>query len=155
LASTTQNVNTAVAPQLPSVPSMKRTVQRTRNRDNAVPPNPKTLEELTIPAEYRQTSSGDLFLQYDSGATNNRILVFSTTRKINFLKECEDWYVDGTFSSAPQLFLQLYTIHGLKYGHVIPVIYGLPPNKAESTLFFKGCQGFMLAEISKVNNDGF
>jgi hypothetical protein len=83
------------------------------------------------------------------------MLTFSTTRKNNFLKKCEDWYVDGTFSSAPQLFLQLYTIHGLKYGHVIPVIYGLPPNKAESTLFFKGCQGFMLAEISKVNNDGF
>jgi hypothetical protein len=29
--------------------------------------------------------------------------------------------------------LQLYTIHGLKYGHVIPAIYGLLPNKAEST----------------------
>jgi hypothetical protein len=53
LAFTTKNVNTAVTAQLPSVPSMKRTVQRTRNRNNAVPPNRKTLEELTIPDEYR------------------------------------------------------------------------------------------------------
>jgi hypothetical protein len=49
------------------------------------------------------------------------------------------------------LFLQLYTIHGLKYGHVIPVIYGLLPNKAESTYrtFLKAVKDLCLQKYPK------
>jgi len=43
------------------------------------------------------------------------------------------WFCDGTFSSAPSLFYQLYTIHAVQYSNVLPSVYILLPNKKENT----------------------
>lgn len=42
-------------------------------------------------------------------------------------------YVDGTFKSAPPLFAQVYVVLAEIYGAVIPVVYGLLPNKTRQT----------------------
>ena len=43
------------------------------------------------------------------------------------------WYGDGTFSIAPVHFYQLYTIHGIVLGQLLPLVYCLMTKKSQST----------------------
>ncbi|XP_046339071.2 uncharacterized protein LOC124120313 [Haliotis rufescens] len=43
------------------------------------------------------------------------------------------FYCDGTFSSSPKLFDQVYTIHAEFQEHMFPLVFCLLPNKAECT----------------------
>ncbi len=133
ISHSTVGVGEAVSGQMPSVALIKRTVQRTRHRINAPPPNPANLRELIIPESFTKTRLGENFLLFDSGASDNRILIFSTQRNLQLLANCEHWYVDGTFKTAPSLFHQLYSIHGVQFNSVIPSVFGLLPDKREST----------------------
>ena len=40
-------------------------------------------------------------------------------------------FIDGTFKYCPKYFYQLYTVHGLRNGHFIPLVYALLPGKSE------------------------
>jgi len=63
----------------------------------------------------------------------NRIILFSTQRSLNLLKDSGHWFSDGTFSSNPNLFYQFYTIHSVFYSDIIPLVYVLLPDKKEIT----------------------
>ncbi|VDI53174.1 Hypothetical predicted protein, partial [Mytilus galloprovincialis] len=39
--------------------------------------------------------------------------------------------IDGTFSYCPKYFEQLYTFHGFKLGHYVPLVFALLPSKSE------------------------
>ncbi|KAK4884135.1 hypothetical protein RN001_000406 [Aquatica leii] len=67
--------------------------------------------ELVIPDEYLQDSRGEPFLLFDSGLSEDRILLFSTERNLSYMEHSRQWYIDGTFKVAPPLFHQVYTIH--------------------------------------------
>ena len=50
------------------------------------------------------------------------------------------WLADGTFKTAPDLFSQVYVIHGLRggpdpiqHGHLLPSLFVLLPNKSQAT----------------------
>lgn len=43
------------------------------------------------------------------------------------------WYADGTFSIAPPLFAQVYTVMAVKNNGVHPIFYALLPNKQRAT----------------------
>jgi hypothetical protein len=76
------------------------------------------------------------FLLYDSGDIGiyeNRILLFSTEKSLNILRNSDHWFLDGTFSSCPNLFSQLYTIHAVYSGEIIPLVSVLLPDKKEVT----------------------
>jgi len=126
-------LTSAAAGQMPSVSVLKRTVRRIRQKEQAAPPNPKTLLELIIPDDYRTTFDGKPFLLFDSGPVENRILIFSTQKNLQLLQKCEHWFADGTFSTSPNLFYQIYTVHGIQFNNVIPSIFALLPNKTETT----------------------
>ena len=58
------------------------------------------------------------------------------------LNASQIWFADGTFKTAPSLFSQVYTIHGLRCGpnplqdgHLLPSLFVLLPNKTEATYF--------------------
>lgn len=75
------------------------------------------------------------FLMYDSGdqLLPGRMLIFSTRRNLQLLSQSHEWLTDGTFSTAPALFQQLYTVHIVQFNTVIPVVYALLPNKTRAT----------------------
>ena len=133
VAISTSSLSSAVCGQLPTVPLIKRTIQRARQHNNLPLTNPTSLTELEFPEPFTQTINGHPFLLYDSGPSNNRILLFSTQRNLDLMTQCNHWYADGTFKSAPQLFTQIYTIHAMKYDNVIPTIFVLMPNKTQSS----------------------
>lgn len=89
-----------VLAQLPERENLKRAIRRDRAKNT--PPNPKSLEELNeIPDLYCRTVTNDNFLLYDSRANDEiptgRVLVFATRRNLEILRECDVWFVDGTF----------------------------------------------------------
>ncbi|KAF0752233.1 FLYWCH-type domain-containing protein [Aphis craccivora] len=59
--------------QIPSVSVLKRTVCRIRQKEQAAPPNQKTLLELIIPEDYRTTFDGKPFLLFDSDTWIGRL----------------------------------------------------------------------------------
>uniref|UniRef100_A0A6P7GX96 Uncharacterized protein LOC114343419 n=1 Tax=Diabrotica virgifera virgifera TaxID=50390 RepID=A0A6P7GX96_DIAVI len=133
IATVSQEVSVGATGQLPSISSLKRTLQNTRQRVEAIPANPRSLTELIIPEEYTRNNNGEPFLLFDSGPNEQRILIFSTERNLTLMASCEHWYADGTFTCTPLLFGQLYTIHGVQYSNVIPTVFALLPNKTQAT----------------------
>ena len=137
---TLQTVSEGTSAKLPKLDSLKRTIQRQRVRLQAAPVQPTSLEQLTLPEEYKRTSKGEQFLLYDSGPETQRILIFGTQRNLEMLEQSTVWMADGTFKTAPALFTQVYAIHALrggpdllKDGHLLPSLFVLLPNKTEAT----------------------
>jgi len=98
------------------------------------PAIPASLKELIIPPKFTTTLDGKPFLLYDSYSQNQeipRILIFSTTENLDMMVDCEHLYIDGTFTSSPSIFYQLYTIHGVQYSNVLSSVFALLPNKTE------------------------
>ena len=76
------------------------------------------------------------FLHFDSGPNDTkRIMVFTTLPGLDLLSGADDWFCDGTFSTAPSVFFQIYTIHASVEGILIPIVYALLPDKKEETYF--------------------
>jgi hypothetical protein len=135
IAYASSSLSQAACGQLPSTSRLARNIQRYRQKEGQAPPNPRNLFDLVIDenSPYVQTKSGDVFLQFDSGPSNDRVLIFTTYKNLRAMSSCDHWYADGTFKVVPPLFNQLYTIHGFAQNNVLPSIYILMPNRREET----------------------
>ena len=135
-----QLISEGTATKLPKMDSLKRTIQRERARTLAAPVQPATLSQLALPNEYMMTAKGEPFLLYDSGAADaQRFLIFGTQANLHMLQSSRCWLADGTFKTAPSLFVQVYVVHGLrggpdlaKDGHLLPSLFVLLACKTES-----------------------
>ena len=85
-----------------------------RQRHKTLPRLPKTRQEINV--EGREP-----------------ILLFTTDRNLELLCEADVVFSDGTFSTAPKLFDQLYTFHAESQRHMLPLVYSLLPNRTEDT----------------------
>ncbi|XP_022161694.1 uncharacterized protein LOC111027604 [Myzus persicae] len=94
---------------------------------------PTNMRDLLIPEKYTYTVAGDKFLQFDSCASDNRIIIFSTQKNLDLMATCDHWYADGTFKTSPPLFKQVSTIHAIKYNNVLPTFYSLLPDICQDT----------------------
>lgn len=117
---------------MPPISCLCRTVQRIRQHSNPQLVNPSCLEDLVLPDHYKITNNGEPFLMFDSGG-KNRYLIFTTIKNLDYLSSCKHWFADETFRSVPNIFMQLYTIHGYCSKKVIPLIFILAPNKRRTT----------------------
>jgi hypothetical protein len=82
----------------------------------------------------RYTLRNELFLLHDSGFLDTkRILIFSTSKNLEALKNCEMINVDGTFRSIPKGFYQLLSIFGFVYGRAYPLAYCIISDKSFET----------------------
>lgn len=99
--------------QMPDYETLARSVRNER-KDADRKTSPTDLNELEFPPDLCKTSNGENFLMFDSGVydDNKRIVIFSSKTSLDFLATCETIHMDGTFKSCPQLFSQLYVIHG-------------------------------------------
>lgn len=131
VSNSVNNIPKAVMAKLPTVPTMKRTIRNIRIKHNSCPAIPHNRSDIEFPEIYKTTENGEPFLLYDSGKSENRILIFSTTRNLQLLARSKHWYADGTYKTVPHLFQQLYTIHGLHNQISIPLVYALLPSKTE------------------------
>ena len=61
------------------------------------------------------------------------IIIIGTEAGFRLLAKSTVWYGDGTLSIAPVHFYQLYTIHGIVLGQLLPLVYCLMTKKSKST----------------------
>jgi hypothetical protein len=114
--------------------SMRRKVQRAKNRVTERPPIPQTFDELDeIPAQYANTSDGERFLLYNEEFEEGRILIFASAQGLIMLQRSETWSCDGTFSVVPAPFLQFYSFMAEMDNKSYPCFFALLPNKRSST----------------------
>lgn len=114
VASCTTGISLAASVKLPSVRTMKRMIRKDRTKSNNSHPIPISLLTLEIPDMYKLTMKSTSFLLFDSGKCTNRILLFGTVKNLQYLENSPDWYSDGTFKVAPQLFDQVCSC-GIQY----------------------------------------
>ncbi|CAF3355050.1 unnamed protein product [Rotaria sp. Silwood1] len=93
-----------------------------RRRSSVLPPIPKTLEDIIIPDDLKFLENGDPFLIFDNPAPN-RIITLCSPQALIELSKCFYWLADGTFRSAPQKFVQSYSIHGRTEWGIHPFIH--------------------------------
>lgn len=83
------------------------------------------------------TTGGELnpepFLFYDNKNNNNRIIIFSSKTCREILSETKIIYMDGTFSTCPFEFYQVYILHASINNLIIPVMYALLQRKNKDT----------------------
>ncbi|CAF0784768.1 unnamed protein product [Adineta ricciae] len=77
----------------------------------------------SIPVKLTTTLRNDQFLRCDTGPGEDRILIFAS----------DELLVDGTFKVVPEIFYQLYIIHGVFRDHVIPLVFALLRQKTAET----------------------
>ena len=66
---------------------------------------------------------------------NNDILILTTHDDLLNLSQCATIYIDGTFKTCPRLYTQLFTVHGLYFGAVVPFVYVLLADKRADTYY--------------------
>ena len=109
---------------------MVRQIERKRSAEEV---NPKSLPAIVIPPNLRQTLRGDNFLAHDSGPSDDKLFfIFTTEDNLNLLETCNHWHADGTFKCCPQLFYQVYTIHGVLNNHTLLLVSILLTRKTEA-----------------------
>lgn len=102
-----------IVAKMPKAAALAKTMRNQRKEVNNHPKSPKSLEQLILP-EIR-TTTNEQFVMFDSGPhPTNRLIIFATKQAMDFLSTCDILHMDGTVSSAPALFQQVYTIHGNK-----------------------------------------
>ena len=108
-----------------------------KRRVNKLPTIPSDFSQLEITDEYCLTAKNQAFLRYDNKKLDNRVLIFIDDEALKILSESDEWYMDGTFKSAPIQLSQLFTIHasikGANEYTTVPCAYILSNRKNEST----------------------
>ena len=124
----------------PKRKAVTQQIQRKRRRVEGYEQEPRH-EAFQIPERFRTAvHSGQAvrFLLHDDfdeegnevdGEDGNRLIIFASDTMLDILREAETWMMDGTFKCSPNLFFQLYTIHGVLRGYTIPAVYALMPGK--------------------------
>ena len=62
-----------------------------------------------------------------------RILVWSSDTQLDLLFGSEKLHMDGTFSSSPSIFEQVFIIQAFLHGTCLPVVYALLPDRKAVT----------------------
>jgi len=117
---------------MPAENSVKRSLRRVIN---ASYPPIVPVNELKVTGMWATTGGENpqQFLLYDNENNDYRVIIFSSPEALQILKSSKYWYVDGTFSTAPTGFNQVYVIHVKMGSMTIPSEYILLQNKTKQT----------------------
>ena len=93
---------------LGNLESLKRVIRNKKRGD--LPKEPSSLKDLELVEKWSHLEDQE-FLIHDTGKdTPARMMVFATQDGIRHLARSSQWFMDGTFGTAPELFSQLYVI---------------------------------------------
>ncbi|CAH1726302.1 unnamed protein product [Aphis gossypii] len=80
------------------------------------------------------TTRGEHFLLNND--ENKNVIIFSCEKNLHFLSNVENVYVDGMFKYSARFFEQMFTIHGYKNDHYVPLVFCLLVDKSKHTYAF-------------------
>ncbi|XP_069474256.1 uncharacterized protein [Ambystoma mexicanum] len=125
------NLPTHITAQLPAEKLMQRTIIRTKQVKENLPPALMLFKDVVIPDVFKLTAKGENFYHATIEMNSEKILIFSTAANFEHLARSKKWQSDATFKICPQPFYQFYTVHGTINDKIIPLIYVLMPKKTE------------------------
>ncbi|XP_060867443.1 uncharacterized protein LOC132942809 [Metopolophium dirhodum] len=122
--------NEDVRNKIGNTDSIRRTIRRARRKN--VPEEPRSMQ-FVLPEKWKTTMGGESkeFLIYDS-ESENRMLIFATSRALTILSSASLWFMDGTFKCS-SVFAQLYVIRAEFEDNVFTCVYAFLPNKLQTT----------------------
>ncbi|CAF2982191.1 unnamed protein product [Rotaria sp. Silwood2] len=116
-----------------------------QNRRKMTPPLPQS-SSFFIPESYTKDyhnntrlllhDSDDSKFQIDSSGnlrSEGRVLIWSSDIQLNLLFDSQRLHMDGTFSSSPPNFDQVFIIQAIVHGTCVPVVYALLPDRKAKT----------------------
>jgi hypothetical protein len=127
-------VSTDVLECLPSTSALKQMIYRHKKKQNVIK-EPTDLS-FEINTEHTKIRNENFILKDHTFDTNKRILLMSTSNMISILSRATYWLVDGTFKVVPNMFKQLYTVHGNIFADnkkTFPLCFCLCTNKDKRT----------------------
>lgn len=109
--------------------------QRKKLRDT--PDDPSDWQDLEeLPEDLCKTSMGERFLLHNSITDNSPgCIILSSDWQLNLMSQADSVTADGTFSTCPTPFAQIYTIIANFHAdrRNIPVVFALLPDKSAQT----------------------
>ncbi|KAI5643243.1 FLYWCH zinc finger domain-containing protein [Phthorimaea operculella] len=136
-----QEIPTTSAPAMPSKKAMQTMIHRTRTKD--LPKLPKNVTVLEIPVQFH-TIHDTQFLIGHYSYNDETVSIFGTEENLRLLSKSDFWVMDGTFRCCPELYYQMYTIHGMvgdkdATNAVLPLVYAFMNKKTEHiyNIFFE------------------
>ena len=102
-----------------------------RAKRGTAPPEPPSVENIPVPLleVYTTMRQNGSFLIYDNGSPQQRVLVFASDDGLGLLGDADTWFMDGTHSTAPAQFAQLFCIRVPLGEACVPAAYALLPAK--------------------------
>ncbi|CAF4729973.1 unnamed protein product [Rotaria socialis] len=129
-----KRISEATTAILPSEREMNSGINKARR---AMTPTIPTTQLFDIAEPFTKTLHDDDFLIVDKMITRRqRILLFASREQLKMLLGVDTILMDGTFSTCPSVFDQVYTIHAVKYDQSFPCVFGLLPNRLKTTYHF-------------------
>ena len=115
---------------LPHLPYKHVKSSMYRSRNKLIPPLPAdTISVPTpLPQAFSETSANQRFLLFQ--LQNNAAICFATDESLSLLERSPEWYMDGTFDSAPSPFGQLFTVHVFFGDKQLPAVFVLMESKS-------------------------
>ncbi|CAF1362499.1 unnamed protein product [Rotaria sordida] len=89
------------------------------------------------------------FDQSENIPPSGRILIWSSDVQLKLLFNSERLHMDGTFSSAPPNFDQVFVIQAIHHETCVPVVYALLPNRKATTYIY--LFNVLFVEAKKLN----
>ena len=132
LADTLQTCTVEVRAAVGNMDSVKRSIRR--QKKGSMPKEPASLRDLVLPEEWTTTGNpyNHPFLFYDSGPESaNLILLFGTEQGLRHMCRSDTWFMDGTHSTAPGIFNQIYIIRAPLGESAVTCVYALLPGKSQ------------------------
>ena len=115
--------------------AQKQLINRTRFNNSNKELESTESTPLDIPIELTKTLNGDQFLQKEIRSGEETIIIFATAQNFQYLSTAEFWIMDGTFSTVPIEFKQLYSIHATVGSDLskktLPLVYILLSKKSQ------------------------
>jgi hypothetical protein len=108
--------------ELPTFYENRRSFNRSRNKET--PKLPITCTDIQLEGKWTQ------FVIADDGNAD-KIIMFTTAHNLTILVSADIIYGDGTFSTSPNKFAQLYTLHAMVDDIMYPLVFGLLLGKSE------------------------
>lgn len=132
-----QDISSMSAAQLPNKAALRGIVQHVRTKDQ--PKIPNTIHEFTVP-DYLFDLDQKQFLIGHYTSQGESVVVFCTKENFKRLFRAKCWIMDGTFSTCPNPYTQIYTIQVLvgtemESSKFLPVVFALLSHKTQNCYY--------------------
>ena len=101
-------------------------------RAKTLPKLPQTTDDIQLDDTFSKTSYGDFFLLFDT-KDGDRIICYASRTQLSCLSLSPYLHGDGTFSTSPLLYYQLYIISAWYLQEMHPCCFVFLKSKKQAT----------------------